>query len=68
MATAKNKRTVTAEVPNDVVERIDARGEKEGRKRNEVINRALVFYLEYAEIEPVNEAIDVPKLKKKGSN
>ena len=50
----------------DVVERLDARGEKEGRKRNEVINRALVFYLEYAEVEPREEVVDVPKLKKKG--
>ena len=64
MATAKSKRTVTAEVPIEIVERLDARGEKEGRKRNEVINRAIVFYLEYAEIEPAEEVIEVPKIKK----
>lgn len=64
MATAKSKRTVTAEVPIEIVERLDARGEKEGRKRNEVINRAIVFYLEYAEVEPAQDVVEVPKLKK----
>ena len=64
MATAKSKKTVTAEVPIEIVERLDARGEKECRKRNEVINRAIVFYLEYAEVEPAQDVVEVPKLKK----
>lgn len=63
MATAKDKKTVTAEVPTTVVGQLDARAELEGRKRNEVINRALAFYLEHAEVEIKKEEIEVPKLK-----
>ena len=68
MATAKDKKTVTAEVSATVVEQLDARAELEGRKRNEVINRALAFYLAHAEVEIKKEEVAIPKLKsaKKG--
>lgn len=64
MASAKNKRVVSAEVPLDVIERLDDRAKSERRKRNEVVNRALLFYLEYAEVEPAVEVVDLPKIKR----
>ena len=62
----KGKLTISAEVPEDVRDRLDARAEEENRSRSETINRAILFYLEYAEVEKVTVEVPKPKAKGKG--
>jgi hypothetical protein len=50
----KGKVMLSAEAPAELRDRLDARAEEENRSRSEVINRACLFYLEYAEVERAN--------------
>jgi hypothetical protein len=59
--TTKGKVVLSAEAPLDLRDRLDERAETENRSRSEVIVRACLFFLEYAEVERAN---GVPKPKK----
>jgi predicted transcriptional regulator len=58
--TTKGKVVLSAEAPTELRDRLDERAETENRSRSEVIVRACLFFLEYAEVERAN---GVPKLK-----
>jgi hypothetical protein len=65
MAKSKSKMTkgkvmLSAEAAVELRDRLDARAQEENRSRSEVIVRACLFFLEYAEVERAN---GVPKPK-----
>lgn len=63
--TTKGKVVLSAEAPVEVRDRLDARAEEENRSRSEVIVRACLFFLEYAEVERAN---GTPKPKSPGAS
>jgi hypothetical protein len=66
--TAKGKTTITAEIPEALRDRLDARAKAEGRSRSEVIGRAIAFFLEFAEVEKAAPpTVEVPRPKGKGN-
>jgi predicted transcriptional regulator len=64
--TAKGKATISAEVPESLRDRLDARAAQEKRSRSETVGRAIAFFLEFAQVEPAAPpVVEVPKPKKK---
>lgn len=61
MATAKNKTTVSAEIPKPLKTELDGRSKAEERSRSEVIGRAIRFYLDHAKLIPASAERPVPK-------
>jgi len=67
MPNAKGKVTVGTTVDDGLRDRLDKRATEEGRSRAEVIERACLFYLEYAEVEKAAAAkVAKPKTAGKG--
>lgn len=52
MPNAKGKRTIGAEVEEELVESVDRRAKQEGRSRSELIARAIRFFLQYSRVQP----------------
>ena len=63
---AKDRVIVSAEIPHELRDKLDARATEENRSRAEAIGRAILFYLEYAEVEKVVAEVPKPKMKGKG--
>ena len=65
MANARGKGTVSAEIPDELRNALDARATVEGRARGKAIEIAIRFWLEYAEEQ---KAEPLPRVKvKKGA-
>lgn len=60
MPNAKGKVTVGTVVDESLRDRLDERAGLEKRSRSEVVERACLFYLEFAEVERKGE---IPKIK-----
>jgi len=66
--TSKGKTMISAEIPDSLKDRLDARAQEEGRSRSETIGRAIAFFLEFAELEKASPPmVEVPKPKTKRS-
>jgi predicted transcriptional regulator len=63
---ARGKVTISAEIEEGIRDRLDSRATEENRSRSETVGRAILFYLEYAEVEKVVVAVPKPKAKGKG--
>ena len=68
MPSGENNRTVSAEMPLDLLGKLDQRREKSGRSRSKAVIAAVRFWLEYS-TDPADLCpVDPPKEKLSGKS